>query len=105
MSGSIGTQAAVAGGGRYDGLVKSLGGPDVPGVGFACGMELALMMGEGSAAASDFIWWPWMRKAAPRAGCWRKCCAMPELTGEMNFSEGGFKGICVKPVNPARSIV
>ena len=29
----------MAGGGRYDGLVKSVGGPDVPGVGFACGME------------------------------------------------------------------
>ena len=38
VSGSIGAQAAVAGGGRYDGLVKSLGGPDTPGVGFAAGM-------------------------------------------------------------------
>ena len=38
VSGSIGAQAAVAGGGRYDGLVKSVGGPDVPGVGFACGI-------------------------------------------------------------------
>ncbi|MDR1777404.1 MAG: histidine--tRNA ligase [Desulfovibrio sp.] len=45
VSGDIGAQSAVAGGGRYDGLVKSLGGPDVPGVGFACGMErLALLM-------------------------------------------------------------
>jgi histidyl-tRNA synthetase len=45
VSGSIGAQSSVAGGGRYDGLVAQLGGPDVPGVGFACGMErLALMM-------------------------------------------------------------
>lgn len=35
----IGAQSAVAGGGRYDGLIKILGGPDVPGIGFACGME------------------------------------------------------------------
>ncbi len=35
----IGAQSAIAGGGRYDGLVKLLGGPDVPGMGFACGME------------------------------------------------------------------
>ncbi len=40
----LGTQNAVAGGGRYDGLVKALGGPDVPGVGFAFGMERAIML-------------------------------------------------------------
>jgi histidyl-tRNA synthetase len=36
---SLGTQDAVAGGGRYDGLVKALGGPDQPGVGFAVGVD------------------------------------------------------------------
>ncbi|MCC8194196.1 MAG: histidine--tRNA ligase [Deltaproteobacteria bacterium] len=42
---TIGAQGTVAGGGRYDGLVRQLGGPDVPGVGFAAGMErLALMV-------------------------------------------------------------
>jgi len=35
----IGAQSAIAGGGRYDGLIKQLGGPDLPGIGFACGME------------------------------------------------------------------
>jgi len=35
----LGTQNAVAGGGRYDGLVKLLGGPDLPAIGFAIGME------------------------------------------------------------------
>ncbi len=34
-----GAQNAVVGGGRYDGLVKALGGPDVPGIGFAIGCE------------------------------------------------------------------
>ncbi len=47
VSGEIGAQSAVAGGGRYDGLVKSLGGPDTPAIGFACGMErLALLMSD-----------------------------------------------------------
>jgi histidyl-tRNA synthetase len=47
VSGEIGAQTAVAGGGRYDGLIKQLGGPDLPGIGFACGMErLALLYGE-----------------------------------------------------------
>ena len=35
----LGAQNAVAGGGRYDGLVKQLGGPDHPGMGFAIGVE------------------------------------------------------------------
>jgi len=35
----LGAQSSVLGGGRYDGLVKDLGGPDVPGIGFAVGME------------------------------------------------------------------
>ncbi|GFM38580.1 histidine--tRNA ligase [Desulfovibrio psychrotolerans] len=56
VSGSIGAQASVAGGGRYDGLIRQLGGPDVPGVGFACGMErLALMLGERTVAQPDFF--------------------------------------------------
>ena len=44
---ALGAQNSVLGGGRYDGLVKELGGPDLPAVGFALGMErLVLMMGQ-----------------------------------------------------------
>jgi histidyl-tRNA synthetase len=39
VSGALGAQDAVAGGGRYDGLVAALGGPAVPGIGFAIGVE------------------------------------------------------------------
>jgi histidyl-tRNA synthetase len=38
-SGALGAQNSVLGGGRYDGLVKELGGPDLPAIGFALGME------------------------------------------------------------------
>jgi histidyl-tRNA synthetase len=38
-SGSLGAQNSLAGGGRYDGLVSFLGGPEVPGIGFAVGFE------------------------------------------------------------------
>lgn len=42
----LGAQNAVGGGGRYDGLVAELGGPEMPGVGFALGVErLFLAMG------------------------------------------------------------
>ena len=43
-SNALGAQSTVCGGGRYDGLVRSLGGPDVPAVGFALGIERFLMM-------------------------------------------------------------
>ncbi len=43
-SGELGAQNSVLGGGRYDGLVKELGGPDIPGIGFALGMERLVML-------------------------------------------------------------
>lgn len=43
----LGAQDAVAAGGRYDGLVKQLGGGDVPAVGFSIGMERLLLALEG----------------------------------------------------------
>src|SRR5690625_5127324 len=38
----IGAQSALCGGGRYDGLISSLGGPDTPGIGWAFGVERVL---------------------------------------------------------------
>ena len=55
VSDDLGAQSTVCAGGRYDGLVRSLGGPDVPAVGFALGMErllLAIDAAGGNAAAS-----------------------------------------------------
>ncbi|NMB81554.1 MAG: histidine--tRNA ligase [Ignavibacteria bacterium] len=43
VSGSVGSQSSLCGGGRYDMLVKELGGGDIPGVGFAAGMERILL--------------------------------------------------------------
>lgn len=46
-SNNLGSQNAVCGGGRYDSLVRNLGGEDTPAVGFAMGMErLASLIGE-----------------------------------------------------------
>jgi histidyl-tRNA synthetase len=43
----LGSQSAVAAGGRYDGLISQLGGPAIPGIGFAMGVErVALLLGE-----------------------------------------------------------
>jgi len=47
VTSTLGAQNAVAAGGRYDKLISDLGGPALPGIGFAVGLErLALMLNE-----------------------------------------------------------
>jgi histidyl-tRNA synthetase len=40
---NIGAQSAIGGGGRYDNLIKEIGGGNVPSVGFGIGIERALL--------------------------------------------------------------
>lgn len=50
----LGAQGTVIGGGRYDGLMESLGGPATPAVGWAAGIErLAMLVGESDAEMAD----------------------------------------------------
>jgi len=42
-SGQLGAQNALLGGGRYNNLIKELGGPDMAGIGFAAGMERIIL--------------------------------------------------------------
>ena len=43
----LGSQDTILGGGRYDGLVNLLGGPDIPGIGWAAGVErISLLMND-----------------------------------------------------------
>jgi histidyl-tRNA synthetase len=43
ISEHVGTQGTICGGGRYDGLIETMGGAAVPGIGFAMGVERFLM--------------------------------------------------------------
>jgi histidyl-tRNA synthetase len=53
-SGELGAQNALVGGGRYDAMVGDLGGPAVPAIGFAIGLERVLLaMGETPAARAE----------------------------------------------------
>ena len=54
VSGSVGSQSALCGGGRYDLLVKQLGERDVPGVGFAAGIERILLAMENEKVVPEF---------------------------------------------------
>ena len=44
VSGDIGAQSTVCGGGRYDGLVNQMGGPSVPALGFGMGIERLMLV-------------------------------------------------------------
>ena len=46
----LGSQSTILGGGRYDGLMESLGGPPTPAVGWAAGIERLAMLCEGKGA-------------------------------------------------------
>lgn len=50
LSGDLGAQNAVCGGGRYDNLAEAIGGPHVPGVGFASGVERIVITMEAQGA-------------------------------------------------------
>jgi histidyl-tRNA synthetase len=54
-SDALGAQSGVGGGGRYDGLVKQLGGPPTPGMGWAAGIERVLLAGCPPAGAGPAV--------------------------------------------------
>jgi histidyl-tRNA synthetase len=98
VSDSLGSQATVCAGGRYDGLVTQLGGPPTPGIGWAMGQERIVMLlekhnllptpirphaylvvaGDGAAAAA-------FRLAEELRDAW------PALRLEYNLGGGNFK--------------
>jgi histidyl-tRNA synthetase len=69
-SADLGAQSTVCGGGRYDGMIESLGGPKTPAIGFAMGIErlLVAMRDEETRSASRMVYVAALSDAAlPRA--------------------------------------
>lgn len=89
-SGELGAQNTVAAGGRYDGLVEDLGGPAIPGVGFAMGVErLALILEakKRQEASRPELYVAWIGAAAqswafPLVGRLRRRGVRVEIDGE-----------------------
>ena len=78
----LGAQNAVGAGGRYDGLVETLGGPSVPAVGFALGLErVSLMLPEASRPRhmSVFIMW---RRSERKGPSWGSCFSTNSVESE-----------------------
>ncbi|MGQ0678447.1 MAG: histidine--tRNA ligase [Actinomycetota bacterium] len=92
----LGSQDAVGGGGRYDGLAESLGGPALPGIGFGLGVEriaLALQSAGDSPESSLDVFVVAIGEAARResfrlAGELREC----KLSVDLDFAERSLKG-------------
>jgi len=88
----IGSQTAVAGGGRYDGLIKQLGGADVPATGFAIGMErLALLAADAPQERADFYIAVLAESAPSPALNLAQRLREAGLKGETGFSKGSMK--------------
>lgn len=88
----IGSQTAVAGGGRYDGLIKNLGGPDCSATGFACGMErLALLLDELEAERPDFYLAVVDKEAANAAMLFAQQMREKGLKGDVSYAGGSMK--------------
>ena len=97
QTGELGAQSAVAGGGRYDKLVKELGGPDLPATGFAIGFDrLAEIAG---LKASDFQLRPEIFLAAlgdrSRSLAFEWSCRLGRegVRVEMEFGEKSLKSL------------
>jgi histidyl-tRNA synthetase len=92
---SLGAQSAVAGGGRYDGLLKELGGPDIPATGFAIGFDRLTEVS--GLTASEFYRKPDIfvaalgKKSCSMAFEWTCALGLEGVRAEMDFSNKSLK--------------
>ena len=97
---ALGAQGAVLAGGRYDGLIKQMGGPVTPGTGWAAGVErLAMLMGEGPQPRRPIAVIPVGDEAAKRA------LAVTQQLRQAGFAADlGFSGNMGKRMKRANKI-
>ena len=84
----LGAQGAVLAGGRYDGLVETMGGPSIPGVGWAAGIErLTMLLADETPAPRPIVVVP------VGAGCERRALVLTEALRQAGFAvDLGFGG-------------
>jgi len=96
VSGELGSQNAIAGGGRYDGLSEILGGPSAPAIGFAVGLDrLAMILAETRGRADirgPEIFLAWMGEAAFKEAL-KIACRLRRMGHycHVEFNEGSLK--------------
>lgn len=92
----LGAQDAIGGGGRYDTLVRDMGGPDVGSVGFAAGVERILLCLEAqkveiAAAKPDFFVVSVNADTRPEAFRIAKALREAGLSGDLDFEARSIK--------------
>ncbi len=92
---ALGAQNAIAGGGRYDGLIKALGGPDIPATGFAIGFDrLAEIVGANSidlAKTPDIFIAALGEESRSLAFKWNCALCLEGVKSEMEFGDKSLK--------------
>jgi len=105
----LGAQGTVLGGGRYDGLMESLGGPPTPAVGWAAGIErLAMLVGESTDSAPFVVILPEAAELEIRAvevaailrrkgfSCWTAFRGNPKKRGAKVRGKGMFAQLYIR---------
>jgi len=91
----LGAQNAIAGGGRYDNLMKEFGGPDTPAIGFAIGVERVVELLEENAVQKeegpDIFLAPLGKEAEDKAFIWLQELRKRGLKCEMEYRSLGLK--------------
>jgi histidyl-tRNA synthetase len=91
----LGAQSAIAGGGRYDNLMKDFGGPDIPAIGFAIGEERVVELLEERAEVSqhgpDIFLAALGEEAEDKAFVWMQELRKRGLWCEMEYQSSGLK--------------
>jgi len=102
----LGTQNAVAGGGRYDNLVAALGGPGQPAIGFAIGLDrlvdLALTKTSVSELPPDIFIAAMGAAAQKKAFAWSCELGRGGIKTEIDFSDRSLKAL-MKRANRMRA--
>jgi histidyl-tRNA synthetase len=101
---ALGAQGTVLAGGRYDGLIKQMGGPDTPGVGWAAGIErLSMLLGETPAARRPIAVIPFDAKYADIA--LETAQKLRHDGFVVEYAHSGNGGARMKRANKANAIV
>lgn len=97
----LGAQSAVAGGGRYNGLVEILGGPETPGIGFAIGFDrlveiLNAKNGDATESHPDIYFISFGKEALKKAFKLSNSLAKHDIISELEFSDKSMKALMKK---------
>lgn len=68
ITGGLGAQNSILGGGRYDDMMKDFGGPDLSAIGFAVGMERLISVADVKVEPHRFLYLAYLGEEAKKAG-------------------------------------